>query len=93
MLQWWQHPLWHFLICSLNGKLVLFVAGYDGVVFTYDVNTNEGGECKQLNRHALIDVTMNSKSMQLSSNDLELSKVGKSVQNNENMWFIYFCND
>lgn len=73
------------MICSLNGKLILFVAGYDGVVFTYEVNTNGGGECKQLTRHTLTDVCPNSKSMLLSSDNLEQSKVGRCAKDKQNM--------
>ena len=73
------------MICSQNGKLVLFVAGYDGVVFTYEVNTTEGGECKQLTRHKLADISANSKSMLLSSANLEQSKVGRCANDEQNM--------
>ncbi len=35
-------------ICSLNQKLILFVAGYDAVISAYEVNITDGGECPQI---------------------------------------------
>ncbi|CAF2926560.1 unnamed protein product [Rotaria sp. Silwood2] len=37
----------------LNETLKLFVAGYDGVVCIYEVNINDGDECKQISQHLL----------------------------------------
>ncbi|CAF0810758.1 unnamed protein product [Rotaria sp. Silwood1] len=44
--------------------LKLFVAGYDGVVYIYEVNTNEGGECKQISQYLLFNFSQNSNNQQ-----------------------------
>lgn len=46
-------------IFSLNKTLKLFVAGYDGVVCVYEVNTNDGGECKQISQYLLFSMSPN----------------------------------
>ncbi|CAF1116064.1 unnamed protein product, partial [Didymodactylos carnosus] len=43
----------------MNKILKLFVAGYDGVVCIYEVNTVEGGECKQLGQYLLFNMSAN----------------------------------
>jgi autophagy-related protein 18 len=43
----------------LNKTLKLFVAGYDGVVCVYEVNTNDGGECKQISQYLLFSMSPN----------------------------------
>ena len=45
---------------SLNKTLKLFVAGYDGVVCVYEVNTIDGGECKQISQYLLFSMSPNS---------------------------------
>ncbi|CAF4837986.1 unnamed protein product, partial [Rotaria sp. Silwood2] len=42
----------------------LFVAGYDGVVCVYEVNINDGGECKQISQHLLFNMSPNSNNQQ-----------------------------
>ncbi|CAF1024302.1 unnamed protein product [Rotaria sordida] len=49
----------------LNKTLKLFVAGYDGVVCVYEVNTNDGGECKQISQHLLFSMSSNSNNQQI----------------------------
>lgn len=44
---------------SLNKTLKLFVAGYDGVVCVYEVNTMDGGECKQISQYLLFSMSPN----------------------------------
>ncbi|CAF2550436.1 unnamed protein product [Rotaria sp. Silwood2] len=44
--------------------LKLFVAGYDGVVYIYEVNTNEGGECKQISQYLLFNISQTSNNQQ-----------------------------
>ncbi|CAF0976926.1 unnamed protein product [Adineta steineri] len=44
----------------LNKTLKLFVAGYDGVVCVYEINTHDGGECKKINQYLLFKMTQNS---------------------------------
>jgi hypothetical protein len=46
-------------IFSLNKTLKLFVAGYDGVVCVYEVNTIDGGECKQISQYLLFSMSPN----------------------------------
>jgi len=48
----------------LNKTLKLFVAGYDGVVCVYEVNTNDGGECKQISQYLLFSMSPNSNNQQ-----------------------------
>lgn len=38
---------------STNKTLKLYVAGYDGIVHIYEVDTTGGGECKQIREHPL----------------------------------------
>ena len=38
----------------MNDKLLLFVAGYDAVISTYEVNTNDGGECSHIGSQYLL---------------------------------------
>jgi hypothetical protein len=47
-------------LSSLNKTLKLFVAGYDGVVCVYEVNTIDGGECKQISQYLLFSMSPNS---------------------------------
>ena len=35
----------------------LFVAGYDGIVHTYEVNTRDGGECQLMNQYSLFQIS------------------------------------
>lgn len=59
--------------------LKLFVAGYDGVVSVYEVNTNEGGECKQIGQHLLFNMSPNLSNLQtITTNDRHTSS-GKSL--------------
>ncbi|UJR36531.1 hypothetical protein I4U23_029252 [Adineta vaga] len=40
-------------LTSLNNTLKLFVADFDGIVYVYEVNVTEGGECRQVNQFLL----------------------------------------
>ncbi len=42
----------------------MFVAGYDGFVFAYEVNTTEGGECKKITEYLLFNMTVSSNDQQ-----------------------------
>lgn len=48
-----------FIPSSLNKTLKLFVAGYDGMVCVYEVNTMDGGECKQISQYLLFSMSPN----------------------------------
>ena len=65
------------MVFSLNSKLILFVAGYNGIFFTYEVNTSDGGECKQLSQCNLFELYEHSKNEQRMSMDAGKSTVGK----------------
>ncbi|CAF3569281.1 unnamed protein product [Rotaria sordida] len=57
--------------------LKLFVAGYDGVVYIYEVNKNEGGECKQISQYLLFNISQNSNNQQtIIANDRRSSLDG-----------------
>jgi len=53
----------------LNKTLKLFVAGYDGVVCVYEVNTNDGGECKQISQYLLFSMSPNQQTVTTNSVD------------------------
>jgi len=73
------------VIFSLNKTLKLFVAGYDGVICVYEVNTNDGGECKQISQYLLSDMSQNSNNQQnLTSNDGR-NTVGKFILNHRHL--------
>ena len=40
------------------------MAGYDGVVCVYEVNTVDGGECKQIGQYLLFSMSPNSNNQQ-----------------------------
>ncbi|CAF3342338.1 unnamed protein product [Rotaria socialis] len=53
-----------------NKILKLFASGYDGVVSIYEVNTNEGGEYKQIGQQILFKMSQNSSNLQtITTND------------------------
>ena len=58
----------------LNKTLKLFVAGYDGVVCVYEVNTIDGGECKQISQYLLFSMSPNSNTSQATAS----SPIGQS---------------
>ncbi|CAF5017686.1 unnamed protein product, partial [Rotaria sp. Silwood1] len=70
----------------LNKTLKLFVAGYDGVVCVYEVNTNDGGECKQISQHLLFSMSRNTNNQQqiVTTNDIRnpLDGSGKNYSSN-----------
>jgi len=63
-------------IFSLNKTLKLFVAGYDGVVCIFEVNTNDGGECKQIGQYLLFNMSQNSNNQQTTGTNNRRSTVG-----------------
>ncbi|CAF4906918.1 unnamed protein product, partial [Rotaria socialis] len=63
-----------------NKTLKLFVAGYDGVLSVYEVNTNEGGECKQISQHLLFNMTQNLSNMQTITTNDRQNSLGGSKQ-------------
>ncbi|CAF3839589.1 unnamed protein product [Adineta steineri] len=61
----------------LNKTLKLFVAGYDGVVCVYEVNTIDGGECKQISQYLLFSMSPNSTNQQtITTNEARNSTDG-----------------
>ena len=63
-----------FFYLSLNKTLKLFVAGYDGVVCVYEVNTNDGGECKQISQYLLFSMSPNTNNQQtITTNEIRNS--------------------
>jgi len=61
---------------SSNKILKLFVAGYDGLVCVYEVNTNIGGECKQISQHLLFNLSQNSNNQQTITENDRRNSVG-----------------
>ena len=59
---------------SLNKTLKLFVAGYDGVVCVYEVNTNDGGECKQISQYLLFSMSPNQQTVTTNETRNSLGK-------------------
>jgi len=70
-----------FFIFSFNKTLKLFVAGYDGILCVYEVNTNDGGECKQISQYLLSDMSQNSNNQQSRATNERRHTVGKFIQN------------
>ena len=67
-----RSPLLGFssIVSSLNKTLKLLVAGYDGVVCVYEVNTADGGECRQMSQDLLFNMSQNPSNQQtMASND------------------------
>jgi hypothetical protein len=56
----------YLFIFSSNKTLKLFVANYDGLVSIYEVNTTDGGECRQISQYLLFNMTQNPKNEQTS---------------------------
>ncbi|CAF0941259.1 unnamed protein product [Adineta ricciae] len=44
-------------ITASTDALKLFVAGYDGIVHTYEINTRDGGECQLMNQYSLFQIS------------------------------------
>ncbi len=64
-------------IFSLNEKLLLFVATYDGVVSIYEVNTTDGGECPKIRSQYLLgNVSVKGQS---TATNIRQDKVGKFI--------------
>ncbi|CAF1371405.1 unnamed protein product [Adineta steineri] len=61
----------------LNKTLKLFVAGYDGVVCVYEVNTIDGGECKQISQYLLFSMSPNSTNQQTITTNEARNSTGK----------------
>jgi hypothetical protein len=70
LLHWYN-----FILLSLNKTLKLFVAGYDGVVCVYEVNTIDGGECKQIGQYLLFSMSPN---QQTKTTNEARNSIGKS---------------
>ncbi|CAF3298561.1 unnamed protein product [Rotaria socialis] len=65
----------------LNKTLKLFVAGYDGVVCVYEVNTNDGGECKQISQHLLFSMSPNLTNQQIVTTNESRNSIGNAITN------------
>jgi len=57
----------------------LFVADYNGMVWAYEVNTNDGGECKQISQHLLFNISQNSNNQQPTKINDGRNIVGKFI--------------
>jgi hypothetical protein len=66
-------------IVSLNKKLILYVAGYDGMVFAYEINTIDGGECPLNSQYLLFNVFLSTNSDQSAASNLGQNAVGKCI--------------
>ncbi len=73
-----------FFLLSLNKTLKLFVAGYDGVVCVYEVNTNDGGECKQISQYLLFSMSPNSINQQTVTTNETRNNYSNNVITNDN---------
>ena len=61
----------------LNKTLKLFVAGYDGVVCVYEVNTIDGGQCKQISQYLLFSMSPNTTNQQTLTTNETRNSLGK----------------
>lgn len=66
-------------IGSINDRLVLFVAGYDGYVSGYEVNTTVGGECKRISHDLLFNMSLSSNHEAQPANNAPQKQNGKCV--------------
>ncbi len=66
-------------IFSLNKKLILYVAGYDGMVSAYEINTIDGGECPLNSQYLLFNVFLSTNSDQSAASNLGQNAVGKCI--------------
>jgi len=57
----------------------LFVAGYDGVVCSYEINTNDGGECKQISQYLLFNMCQSSNNQQTTTMNDGRNTAGKFI--------------
>lgn len=64
----------------MNDKLVLFVAGYDGVISGYEVNTTTGGECKRVSHDLLFNMTVTTGIETTPVSNLSQRGTGKCVK-------------
>lgn len=65
--------------------MILYVACYDGVVGIYEVNTTDGGECKQINQCLLFDISQKSNNQQTLTNNDRQNIIGKFIHKHDRM--------
>jgi len=73
----------------LNGKLILFVAAYDAVVSTYEVNRTDGGECPQISsQYLLSNVSVKEKS---PATNIGQNAAGKLIFKVHCLKLVFLC--
>jgi hypothetical protein len=82
-----------FFIFSFNKTLKLFVAGYDGVVGIYEVNSNDGGECKQIGHYLLFNMSSNSNNQPTTIPNGRRNTGDKFFNKLYYLEFVSFCFD
>jgi autophagy-related protein 18 len=65
-----------------NKTLKLFVANYDGLVSIYEVNTTDGGECRQISQYLLFNMSQNPKNEQTSPIGAGRDESGRTYPSN-----------
>ena len=66
-------------LSSSNKTLKLLVANYDGIVSVYEVNTTEGGECRQISQYLLFNISQNPKNSHIPTNSTGRRSSGKFI--------------
>jgi hypothetical protein len=69
------------------------VAGYDGVVSTYEVNTTDGGECKRISEDLLFNISMISNNKQSTVTNARRNTTGKYMNKEFYLAIICLCHD
>ncbi len=76
-------------ICSLNKKLILYVAAYDGTVSAYEINTVDGGECQLNSQYLLFNVFLSTNSDQSGASNIGRNTVGKCINKDRFLKFVF----
>jgi hypothetical protein len=63
----------------LNKKLILYVAGYDGMVSAYEINTTEGGECSLNSQYLLFNIFLSTNSDQNAGVGIGQNAIGTYI--------------
>lgn len=77
---------------SMNKILKLFVAAYDGVVCVYEVNTVDGGECKQIGQNLLFNLSANNNNGAGGGGGDAAANAGTTHRNSVGMYFDLYNN-
>ena len=62
---------------------MLFVAGFDGIISGYEVNTTEGGECKRISHDLLFNLSISSGHETTGASNLWQNRTGKCVEKDD----------